>query len=222
MGKVTDIKSMTHAHAIVNAYDDGRKTHAVDIEGNSHHLCDASTTNNVASGAGVLRGISLNTNGGTAIVYDSLTASGTEIGTIANDAPEGMYLEDIAFSTGLTIVTGATINVTAIYRPAGTPFSSSTSPSVSKSPSLSPSKSPSLSPSTSPSVSVSPSLSPSTSPSVSTSPSESLSPSLSPSFSPSFSPSLSPSTSPSVSLSPSLSPSTSPSISESPSGSPSD
>lgn len=187
---------------------------SVFIEGATYkHITTASTVR-LSNAFGILHGISLNTNGATVTVYDNAQGTGTVIGVIAADAPEGMYLESIRFNNGLSIVPAGTVDITVVY---SSPQSSLTVGSIS--PSASPSVSPSKSPSTSPSVSVSPSVSPSTSPSVSVSPSlsPSASPSVSPSKSPSVSPSASPSTSPSVSVSPSASPSTSPSSSVSPS-----
>jgi len=146
---------------------------AMYLEGAAYKNITSAQTTYLANSYGTLFGVSLNTNGATVTVYDSTSASGTPIGIIASDAPEGMYLEQIGFSKGLTVVTGGSCNVTFAYAAAF----STTGPAVSMSPSISPSKSPSLSPS------ASPSLSPSLSSSVS--PSQSLSPSLSPSISPS-------------------------------------
>jgi len=206
------------------------------LTGNEAKNIAVAKTTYLARSYGVLNNISLNTNGGTVTVYDSTTGSGTLLGSIASDAPEGTYLQNIAFYNGLTIVTGGTADVTVTYR-AGTSgwtvvsVSPSSSSSVSESPSAS--VSPSASTSISPSASVSPSASTSISPSASTSPSASVSPSasrspsasesksISPSSSVSPSSSLSPSASESQSLSPSTSLSPSASVSISPSSSPS-
>ena len=190
------------------AYDQDRGTYTVDTEGNNYKKVAASSTTRLSNTSGVLHAIVLNTNGGTVDIYDGLNDAGTSIGQIALDAPEGTFIYDIAYSTGLTVKTGATSNVTVVFRPAGgvvssTSASSSASPSLSPSASTSPSSSASPSASTSPSTS--PSLSPSSTPSPSLSPSKSLSPSESSSPSSSLSPSrsASPSKSPSVSISPS-------------------
>ena len=216
--------SINYGHAISRIYDDGRKTIAVDVEGNSYRNLSASTNTTVTTGVGVLRGISLNTNGGTVTIYDSLTPSGTKIGTIAADAPEGFFPFEASFALGLTIVTGATVDATVIYRPASTVHtSSSASPSTSISPSVSNSESPSTSVSNSSSASISPSTSVSNSSSASISPSTSVSNSASSSVSRSASASASASVSASASASVSRSSSTSksPSGSVSPSSSPS-
>jgi hypothetical protein len=207
-----------YGNALVKTYDDSRKTLAVDIEGNSFLNITGATTKVVCTGAGVLEGISINTNGGTVVVYDGLNTSGTKIASFATDLVEAFFPLHVAFTTGLTVVLGATVDVTVIYRGASaTRSSSSTSPSTSVSPSVSAS----VSPSTSVSPSVSASVSPSTS--VSASRSSSVSPSVSTSVSHSASASASKSVSPSASASASKSPSdsSSPSGSASPSASPS-
>lgn len=166
------------------AYDQDRGTYAVDIEGNAFKNVTASKTMYISTSAGVLHAVVLNTNGGTVDIYDNRAATGTKVGQIASDAPEGQFVYDVAYSNGLTVVTGATVDCTVVYRPGSSTINSpSVSPSIS--PSVSPSISPSASPSLSPSSSVSPSPSPSTSPSNSPSASPSVSPSNSPSTSPS-------------------------------------
>jgi hypothetical protein len=71
------------------------------------------TTTLVKSGAGIIGGISVNTTAaGTITVYDSLTASGTKIGTLKASVAEGTYLSNVTFSIGLTIVTAAASDVT--------------------------------------------------------------------------------------------------------------
>jgi hypothetical protein len=199
----TSQDSMYYGNAIVKAYDDSRRTFAV------------ATNQVIATGAGVLVGVSLNTNGGTVTLYDNTAPSGTSIGIIASDAPEGFFPFGIAFTTGLTVTNGSTTNCTIVYRGTSSVSSASLSPSTS----VSPSSSASVSPSESPSVSASASVSPSTSVSASSSASISPSTSVSNSTSPSISPSTSVSNSASSSVSPSQSPSVSPSTSVSASGS---
>jgi len=199
MAKTTNPKSIFYGDAIVNSYDDSRKSIAVDIEGNSYKILNASSTTLVSNAKGVLHAIAVGTKGGTVDVYDSLTGTGTLIAKISATF-EGTLILDVAYSTGLTIVTGSTVSATAIFRPFTLVASSgSLSPSASASSSGSPSSSPSASGSPSGSPSASPSLSPSRSGSPSSSPSKSASPSASSSPSKSSSPSLSPS----ASLSPS-------------------
>lgn len=70
-----------------------------------------STTTTVKSGAGVLHLVNINADGTVAsavTVYDSLTGSGTKIATINSLALSGAFVYDIAFTTGLTIVTTGT------------------------------------------------------------------------------------------------------------------
>lgn len=66
------------------------------------------TTTLVKTGTGILGGITINTKGATsntATIFDSLTGTGTKIGTIDTTAAQGTLLYDVLFVTGLTIVT---------------------------------------------------------------------------------------------------------------------
>lgn len=81
------------------------------------------TTTVVKSGAGVLHSVVVNKSviASTIKIYDNTAGSGTLLGTITyglallTDPPlNGIY--DIAFSTGLTIVTSAAHDVTVAYR----------------------------------------------------------------------------------------------------------
>lgn len=79
------------------------------------------TTTAVKSGAGVLHTISINALGtvaSTTTVYDNTAGSGTKIATINTLAGQETYLYDVAFSTGLTIVTTGTVapDITVSYR----------------------------------------------------------------------------------------------------------
>lgn len=67
------------------------------------------TNNAIKTGAGRLAGIVVNKLGSadTITIYDSLTATGTIIATITSP-PVGRLTFDVAFGTGLTIVTGGT------------------------------------------------------------------------------------------------------------------
>lgn len=88
------------------------------------------TTATVKTGAGVLRGLSINDNttGGCITVYDNTSASGTKIGTFQAGTPSGglvstsgspgptSLLLTAEFATGLTIVTsGSTSNDITVY-----------------------------------------------------------------------------------------------------------
>jgi hypothetical protein len=85
------------------------------------NISTAATTT-VKSGAGFLHAISLNSKGtvaSTITVYDNTTGSGTKIGTIDSLNPlSSIFILDIAFATGLTIVTTGTVapDLTVSYR----------------------------------------------------------------------------------------------------------
>ncbi len=75
------------------------------------------TTTTVKSGSGLLHTLSINsTAAGTITIYDNTAASGTKIATIKASVVEQTYIYDIAFTTGLTIVTGAASDITVSYR----------------------------------------------------------------------------------------------------------
>lgn len=83
----------------------------------------APTTTVVQTGKGILHTICINNPvaDGVITIYDNTTASGTKIATItqpdevANDQPS-FVLYDVAFSTGLTVVTSvAAQNITVTY-----------------------------------------------------------------------------------------------------------
>lgn len=78
-----------------------------------------SATTTIKTGPGYLHSITVNTAGttSTATVYDNTTNSGTKIATIDTTA-KGTLTYDLAFSTGLTIVTagGAAGDLTVTYR----------------------------------------------------------------------------------------------------------
>jgi len=89
--------------------------------GHSYTHISTSTTTVVKSGAGVLHNISINTLGtvaSTTTIYDNTAGSGTVIGVINSLTLSGAFILDIAFSTGLTIVTTGTVapDVTVSYR----------------------------------------------------------------------------------------------------------
>lgn len=75
------------------------------------------TTTVVKSGAGRLYGITVE--GGTAgtiIVYDNTAGSGTVIASFDSTNALASYMFDVAFSTGLTVVTAAATKLTVSYR----------------------------------------------------------------------------------------------------------
>jgi hypothetical protein len=79
------------------------------------------TTTTVKSGDGVLKSIVINAAvaNGVITIYDNTAASGTLIGTITLPATllDSQYVlpYGVRFSTGLTIVTSAATNLTAIW-----------------------------------------------------------------------------------------------------------
>jgi hypothetical protein len=76
------------------------------------------TTTLVKSGVGVLNTITINTTAaGTITIYDSLTATGTKIATIAASPTIGSTFNfDVAFTTGLCIVTAAASDITVSFK----------------------------------------------------------------------------------------------------------
>lgn len=84
------------------------------------HISTAATTT-LKSGSGTLHNVSVNTLGtvaSTATIYDSTTGSGTVIGVINTLNLSGSFILDVAFTTGLTIVTTGTIapDLTVSYK----------------------------------------------------------------------------------------------------------
>ena len=88
---------------------------------NSFSNINTNTTSTVKSGAGVLKRIVVNKVGAssnTCTIYDNTTATGTIIGTIDPVHTQMVFEYDLAFSTGLTIVTanGTAADITVIYK----------------------------------------------------------------------------------------------------------
>lgn len=89
--------------------------------GHSYAHISTSTTTTVKSGAGVLHNISVNTLGTVAsatTVYDNTAGSGTVIAVINTLTLSGSFVLDVAFATGLTLVTTGTVapDITVSYR----------------------------------------------------------------------------------------------------------
>jgi hypothetical protein len=84
---------------------------------NQYKNIAAGATTLVKSGSGSLHSINVNNKGSTVTItiYDSLTASGTKIATMTLTA-EGTQTFDVSFSTGLTVVTSGTADITVSYR----------------------------------------------------------------------------------------------------------
>lgn len=89
--------------------------------GHSYAHISTATTTTIKSGAGVLHNISVNALGTVAsscTVYDNTAGSGTIIGVINTLNLSGSFVLDVAFSTGLTLVTTGTVapDITVSYR----------------------------------------------------------------------------------------------------------
>ena len=86
------------------------------------YIVTAATTV-VRTGAGILHAITCNKAiaAGTITIYDGLTAAGTKIGIVTHPATllQNHYtlIYDVAFTTGLTIVTAEANDITVSWRP---------------------------------------------------------------------------------------------------------
>lgn len=76
------------------------------------------TTTTVKSGTGILHAITINTTAAATItIYDNTAGSGTKIGTIAASPAIGStFVYNVAFNTGLTIVTAGASDLTVSFR----------------------------------------------------------------------------------------------------------
>lgn len=83
---------------------------------NSSYISTATTTT-VKSNAGVLHSITLGeTAAGAITVYDNTAGSGTIIAAFKASVAEQTFVLDVAFATGLTIVTAAASKLNVSYR----------------------------------------------------------------------------------------------------------
>lgn len=92
----------------------------IEASGSFTNITTATTTAAIKSGAGKLGELDINTcvSAATITVYDSLTATGTKLGTFSCGSTTqalGSFLHGAHFSTGLTIVTSGATDVTAIW-----------------------------------------------------------------------------------------------------------
>lgn len=79
-------------------------------EPNGYTHLNALGTTTIKSGAGTLRGVTINTKGATAntcTIYDNTAGSGTVIAVIDTTREQAFYPFDVQFGTGLTIVLAA-------------------------------------------------------------------------------------------------------------------
>ena len=78
----------------------------------SYRHISTATTTVVKSGAGGLHSVVVNTLGtvaSTTTIYDNTTGSGTVIGVINTLTLAGVFVYDVAFTVGLTVVTTGTV-----------------------------------------------------------------------------------------------------------------
>lgn len=85
----------------------------------SVNITTATTTAAIKTGAGVVKRLNINTGGAgsTVVLYDSLTGSGTKLGTFSTAAQNSIAL-DMPFTTGLSAVTanGSAADITVVYQ----------------------------------------------------------------------------------------------------------
>jgi hypothetical protein len=86
--------------------------------GYSYSHISTATTTTVKSGAGTFRALTINTKGtaSTATVYDNTAGSGTVIAVVDTSGATGTVIYDVAFTTGLTVVTVASQDLTVSYK----------------------------------------------------------------------------------------------------------
>lgn len=83
----------------------------------THTNVAAATTTVCKPDAGVLGSLTVNTTAAGAItIYDNTTASGTKIATIKASVAEQTFNFNVAFATGLTVVTAAASDITIAWR----------------------------------------------------------------------------------------------------------
>ena len=86
------------------------------VSSSSTYIATATTTV-VKSGAGHLARIVVGeTAAGAITIYDNTAGSGTILGVLKASVVEGDYEYNVAFSTGLTIVTAAASKITVVWR----------------------------------------------------------------------------------------------------------
>lgn len=88
---------------------------------NSFSNIVTSTTTVVKASAGTLKRVVINSKGTVAsltTIYNNTSATGAKIGTIDSLNLSGVFEYDVAFSTGLTIVTTGTVapDITVVYQ----------------------------------------------------------------------------------------------------------
>lgn len=85
--------------------------------GHTSTYISTATTTTIKTGAGILHTITVNGGtAGTVIVYDNTAGSGTIIASFDSTNALATYTLNVAFTTGLTIVTGAATKITVSSR----------------------------------------------------------------------------------------------------------
>lgn len=118
-GTAAGLGQTTMAASVPVAIASNQSTLNVQQVGYSFQNITTSTTTVVKSGAGVLHIVNVNTLGTVAsivTIYDNTAGSGTKIGTINSLTLSGAFQFDIAFATGLTLVTTGAPDITVSYR----------------------------------------------------------------------------------------------------------
>lgn len=119
----TNTQNLLQTTAAAANGNTGQGVVSVEEAGRTFSNITTATTTTVKSGKGFLHTLTVNTfvASATITIYDSLTATGTKIGTITlpstitSDAP--FYLTyDLAYQTGLTIVTSQATDLTVTWR----------------------------------------------------------------------------------------------------------
>lgn len=83
---------------------------------NNNYIITATTTV-VKTGKGILHTITVaGGTAGTIVVYDNTAASGTILANFSSTNALQTYIFDVAFATGLTIVTSAATSVSVSYK----------------------------------------------------------------------------------------------------------
>lgn len=111
------------ARTITYSFGSALGVAAVEAAGSPFANITTATTTVVKSGAGILHKIIINTHvaSATITIFDNTAGSGTKIGTITlpstitSDDPTSLAY-DLGFSTGLTLVTSGTTDLTVVYR----------------------------------------------------------------------------------------------------------
>ena len=77
----------------------------------------SATTTQVKTGDGILKSIIVGTTAAGAIqVIDGTSGSTTNVGELKSSVAEGNYEFNVAFSSGLRIITAAASKITVVYR----------------------------------------------------------------------------------------------------------